>query len=190
MKLLQLANPKRRRRRRRRNRSIRKKNNIEDDESQSSIVDAVAAADDDDNNNNNNNEAGKIYNIDAAKNMKYEELFPVETKNTFKTVEDALDDCVKKKAAEKMVAAGGETEGSVDCRDLEISVWVPGSWCCDRTRARKQPGIKNQYPDLLISYIRSGFYPDRIHRVRTESGLGELFCHLYLGLFGFPPKSQ
>ena len=64
------------------------------------------AADNNNKNNNNNNEAGKIYSIDAAKNMKYEELFPVETKkfgydpkfSTFKTVEDALDDRVKKKA--------------------------------------------------------------------------------------------
>lgn len=82
----------------------KKKNNIEDDKSQPSIVDD--AADNNNKNNNNNNEAGKIYSIDAAKNMKYEELFPVETKkfgydpkfSTFKTVEDALDDRVKKKA--------------------------------------------------------------------------------------------
>lgn len=77
----------------------KKKTNIKDDESQPSIVDAAA-------DNNNMNEAGKIYSIDAAKNMKYDELFPVETKkfgydpksSTFKTVEDALDDRVKKKA--------------------------------------------------------------------------------------------
>ncbi|CAK7338674.1 unnamed protein product [Dovyalis caffra] len=49
--------------------------------------------------------AGEIYTIDAAKKMKYEELFPVETKKfgysekkDFKSVEDALDDRVKKKA--------------------------------------------------------------------------------------------
>ncbi|KGN63966.1 uncharacterized protein LOC101213981 [Cucumis sativus] len=51
---------------------------------------------------------GAMYTIDAAKRMKYEELFPVETRkfgydpnnsNTkFKSVEDALDDRVKKKA--------------------------------------------------------------------------------------------
>lgn len=51
---------------------------------------------------------GEVYTIDAAKRMKYEELFPVETKkfgydpnnsNTkFKSVEEALDDRVKKKA--------------------------------------------------------------------------------------------
>lgn len=51
---------------------------------------------------------GDVYTIDAAKRMKYEEIFPVETKkfgydpnnpNTkLKSVEDALDDRVKKKA--------------------------------------------------------------------------------------------
>lgn len=47
-----------------------------------------------------------IYTIDAAKKMKYEELFPVETKrfgydpaaSRAKSVEEALDDRVKKKA--------------------------------------------------------------------------------------------
>lgn len=46
-----------------------------------------------------------IYTIDAAKKMKYEELFPVEAKKfgydpkfKAKNVEDALDDRVKKKA--------------------------------------------------------------------------------------------
>ncbi|PKI53482.1 uncharacterized protein LOC116212743 [Punica granatum] len=46
-----------------------------------------------------------IYTIDAAKKMKYEELFPVETKKfgydpklKAQSVEDALDDRVKKKA--------------------------------------------------------------------------------------------
>ncbi|KAK7407639.1 hypothetical protein VNO78_09615 [Psophocarpus tetragonolobus] len=45
------------------------------------------------------------YTIDAAKRMKYEQLFPVETKKfgyqaktNFNSVEDALDDRVKKKA--------------------------------------------------------------------------------------------
>ncbi|KAJ4828758.1 hypothetical protein Tsubulata_035414 [Turnera subulata] len=48
---------------------------------------------------------GEIYTIDAAKRKKYEELFPVEAKKfgynpkpVFNTVEDALDDRVKKKA--------------------------------------------------------------------------------------------
>ena len=48
---------------------------------------------------------GEPYTIDAAKKMKYEELFPVETKKfgyqpkkDFKSVEEALDDRVKKKA--------------------------------------------------------------------------------------------
>ncbi|WCJ34705.1 hypothetical protein M5689_015998 [Euphorbia peplus] len=47
----------------------------------------------------------EVYTIDAAKRMKYEELFPVETKKfgyhgkaEFKSLEDALDDRVKKKA--------------------------------------------------------------------------------------------
>lgn len=47
----------------------------------------------------------ETYTIDAAKKMKYEELFPVETKKfgydpkaKAKSVEDALDDRVKKKA--------------------------------------------------------------------------------------------
>ncbi|KAL8132322.1 hypothetical protein AgCh_007985 [Apium graveolens] len=47
-----------------------------------------------------------IYTIDAAKKMKYDELFPVEAKKfgydpkakELKSVEDALDDRVKKKA--------------------------------------------------------------------------------------------
>ncbi|XVE81276.1 hypothetical protein DITRI_Ditri15bG0050800 [Diplodiscus trichospermus] len=52
-------------------------------------------------------EAGTdVYTIDAAKKMKYEELFPVETKKfgydpknpQAKSVEEALDDRVKKKA--------------------------------------------------------------------------------------------
>lgn len=49
--------------------------------------------------------AGDIYTIDAAKKMKYDELFPVEAKKfgydpnaKSKTVEEALDDRVKKKA--------------------------------------------------------------------------------------------
>ncbi|PON39125.1 hypothetical protein PanWU01x14_307630 [Parasponia andersonii] len=49
--------------------------------------------------------AGEVYTIDAAKRMKYDELFPVEAKkfsydpkSSVKTVEDALDDRVKKKA--------------------------------------------------------------------------------------------
>ncbi|XP_057951339.1 uncharacterized protein LOC131146072 [Malania oleifera] len=48
---------------------------------------------------------GDIYTIDAAKRMKYDELFPVEAKkfgydpkSKSKSVEDALDDRVKKKA--------------------------------------------------------------------------------------------
>ncbi|MED6188943.1 hypothetical protein PIB30_090825 [Stylosanthes scabra] len=49
--------------------------------------------------------SGEAYTIDAAKRMKYEQLFPVEAKKfgyqpktNFKSVEDALDDRVKKKA--------------------------------------------------------------------------------------------
>ena len=49
--------------------------------------------------------AGEIYTIDAAKKMKYDELFPVEAKKFLydpnaksKSVEEALDDRVKKKA--------------------------------------------------------------------------------------------
>jgi hypothetical protein len=52
---------------------------------------------------------GDVYTIDAAKKMKYEELFPVETKkfqydpknasrSVARTVEEALDDRVRKKA--------------------------------------------------------------------------------------------
>lgn len=52
---------------------------------------------------------GEVYTIDAAKKMKYEELFPVESKKfgydpanksrtAARTVEEALDDRVKKKA--------------------------------------------------------------------------------------------
>ncbi|CAK9164337.1 unnamed protein product [Ilex paraguariensis] len=52
-------------------------------------------------------EGGEIYTIDAAKRRKYEDLFPVEAKKfgykdpqktNFKSVEEALDDRVKKKA--------------------------------------------------------------------------------------------
>lgn len=49
--------------------------------------------------------AGETYTIDAAKRLNYGQLFPVEAKkfgydpkSTLKTVEDALDDRVKKKA--------------------------------------------------------------------------------------------
>lgn len=49
--------------------------------------------------------AEEVYTIDAAKKMKYEDLFPVETKKfgydpkaKVKSVEEALDDRVKKKA--------------------------------------------------------------------------------------------
>lgn len=49
--------------------------------------------------------AADIYTIDAAKRMKYDELFPVEAKrfgydpkSKAKSVEEALDDRVKKKA--------------------------------------------------------------------------------------------
>ncbi|KAL6973658.1 hypothetical protein U1Q18_027845 [Sarracenia purpurea var. burkii] len=48
---------------------------------------------------------GEIYTIDAAKRLKYDELFPVEAKKfrydpktNVRSVEDALDDRVKKKA--------------------------------------------------------------------------------------------
>ncbi|GFZ07635.1 Protein ELYS like [Actinidia chinensis var. chinensis] len=48
---------------------------------------------------------GDIYTIDAAKRMKYDQLFPVEAKkfgydpkSIVRSVEDALDDRVKKKA--------------------------------------------------------------------------------------------
>ncbi|TXG50938.1 hypothetical protein EZV62_023462 [Acer yangbiense] len=57
-----------------------------------------------------NGAAGQVYTIDAAKNMNYDELFPVEAKKfgyepksaaaaaKTKTIEEALDDRVKKKA--------------------------------------------------------------------------------------------
>ncbi|KAL5748709.1 hypothetical protein ACOSP7_025752 [Xanthoceras sorbifolium] len=59
-----------------------------------------------------NGAPGKVYTIDAAKNMNYDELFPVEAKKfgydpkssaasaaaKAKTIEEALDDRVKKKA--------------------------------------------------------------------------------------------
>ncbi|XP_044476355.1 uncharacterized protein LOC123203932 [Mangifera indica] len=75
----------------------KKKKHKKDDESQPSTV--IDGSD------NTTDEAGQIYTIDAAKNMKYDELFPVETKkfgydpkSNVKTVGDALDDRVKKKA--------------------------------------------------------------------------------------------
>ena len=49
--------------------------------------------------------SGEVYTIDAAKRMKYDQLFPVEAKKfgydpktTSTSVEEALDDRVKKKA--------------------------------------------------------------------------------------------
>lgn len=49
--------------------------------------------------------SGEPYTIDAAKKMKYEQLFPVEAKKfgyqakaKFESIEEALDDRVKKKA--------------------------------------------------------------------------------------------
>ncbi len=55
---------------------------------------------------NSESGSGEAYTIDAAKRMKYEELFPVEAQKfgydpknpSAKSVEDALDDRVKKKA--------------------------------------------------------------------------------------------
>ncbi|CAN8303316.1 unnamed protein product [Cochlearia groenlandica] len=65
----------------------------ETNESASSAAAAAAAGKDD------------IYSIDAAKKKKYDELFPVEAKkfgyipkSSFESVEDALEDRVKKKA--------------------------------------------------------------------------------------------
>lgn len=91
-----------------------KNNNPKNDESEPSIpldveveiqdadADAVAVAGDE---SGNAEGAPVVYTIDAAKRMKYEQLFPVETrkfgydpKSISKSVEDALDDRVKKKA--------------------------------------------------------------------------------------------
>ncbi|KDP45820.1 hypothetical protein JCGZ_17427 [Jatropha curcas] len=56
-------------------------------------------------NNSETGGGGDIYTIDAAKKLQYEQLFPVEAKkfcyeekSKFNSVEDALDDRVKKKA--------------------------------------------------------------------------------------------
>lgn len=69
------------------------------DEAQTSEVVGDGLVDDD------GETAGEVYTIDAAKRMKYDELFPVEAKkfsydpkSNSRTVEDALDDRVKKKA--------------------------------------------------------------------------------------------
>lgn len=77
---------------------------------------AAAAAAEDENSNPSGEGAaaaagdgGEVYTIDAAKRMKYEDLFPVETKKfgydpanksrtAARSVEEALDDRVKKKA--------------------------------------------------------------------------------------------
>ncbi|XP_051123290.1 uncharacterized protein LOC127246111 [Andrographis paniculata] len=72
----------------------RNKDKLIDDPSDPSlkVVDSASAAED-------------IYTIDAAKKMKYEDLFPVEAKRfgydpdaKVKSVEEALDDRTKKKA--------------------------------------------------------------------------------------------
>ncbi|KAE8723833.1 hypothetical protein F3Y22_tig00011718pilonHSYRG00115 [Hibiscus syriacus] len=79
----------------------KKKKNADGDDSQPAL-DASAAADVE----GSGAGGSDIYTIDAAKKMKYEELFPVETKKfgydpknpKALSVEQALDDRVKKKA--------------------------------------------------------------------------------------------
>ncbi|XVF65279.1 hypothetical protein PTKIN_Ptkin09bG0235300 [Pterospermum kingtungense] len=77
----------------------KKKKNADDDESNHSLDAAAAAVE--------GSESGEnVYTIDAAKKMKYEQLFPVEAKKfgydpknpKAESVEEALDDRVKKKA--------------------------------------------------------------------------------------------
>ncbi|GKV36013.1 hypothetical protein SLE2022_255650 [Rubroshorea leprosula] len=74
----------------------KKHKNKNDDESQPPVDEAAAES----------GSGEQTYTIDAAKRMKYEDLFPVEAKKfgydpknpNAKSVEDALDDRVKKKA--------------------------------------------------------------------------------------------
>ncbi|XP_022722076.1 uncharacterized protein LOC111279316 [Durio zibethinus] len=76
-----------------------KKKKNADDGSQPSLDAAASAVE-------GSESGGDVYTIDAAKKMKYEELFPVEAKKfgydpqnpQAKSVEQALDDRVKKKA--------------------------------------------------------------------------------------------
>ncbi|XP_042505261.1 uncharacterized protein LOC122081917 [Macadamia integrifolia] len=71
------------------------------DEAQASEVPNDGSVVDKDNGEN----AGEVFTIDPAKRLKYDQLFPVEAKkfgydpkSVSKSVEDALDDRVKKKA--------------------------------------------------------------------------------------------
>ncbi|KAL4273837.1 hypothetical protein GQ457_13G029610 [Hibiscus cannabinus] len=95
-----------------------KKKKIADDDSQPSLDAAASAA------VVEGSETGgsDIYTIDAAKKMKYEELFPVEAKKfgydpknpKVPSVEQALDDRVKKKADPNSM-------GGFNCRRPKIS---------------------------------------------------------------------
>lgn len=80
-----------------------KKDTTEDDESLTAAT--IVEGGGDGSNDNSGGGGGVLYSIDAAKGMKYDQLFPVEAKKfnydpktSYKTVEDALEDRVKKKA--------------------------------------------------------------------------------------------
>lgn len=85
-----------------------KNHNPKNDESEPSFpLDVEAEIQDADAGDESGNAEGAqvVYTIDAAKRMKYEQIFPVETKkfgydpkSVSKSVEEALDDRVKKKA--------------------------------------------------------------------------------------------
>lgn len=102
-----------------RSQSIDKKKKNKQKKKNKNKADSVESTEDNNNNINiNDDDAGVVvagdgvgevvYTIDAAKRMKYEQLFPVEAKkfgydpiniqSTSKSVEQALDDRVKKKA--------------------------------------------------------------------------------------------
>ncbi|KAJ4972999.1 hypothetical protein NE237_006173 [Protea cynaroides] len=76
------------------------KENISDEAQASELAGGVSVVDKD-----QGEIAGEVFTIDAGKRLKYDQLFPVEAKkfgydpkSMTKSVEDALDDRVKKKA--------------------------------------------------------------------------------------------
>ncbi|XP_043715524.1 uncharacterized protein LOC122663921 [Telopea speciosissima] len=90
--------------------SIDKKNKKKKKKSKQNLIDETSqasefASDGSVANIDTSDTAAEVYTIDPAKKLKYEQLFPVEAKkfgydpkSTSKSVEDVLDDRVKKKA--------------------------------------------------------------------------------------------
>ncbi|XP_073279583.1 uncharacterized protein [Primulina huaijiensis] len=127
-----------------RDKAIDKKKKKKKNDKKSLVDDSVSSDDPNLNVLDPGPDAGEVYTIDAAKKMKYDELFPVECKKfgydpnaKSKSVEEALDDRVKKKAdrywGEKECKKSFESALTDDLKgcDLEacISLYVLG--CCN-----------------------------------------------------------